>query len=125
MTQSGSDSGIQAVGQVPLGTHFCQFYRTKEDLIDTLVPYFMAGLRSNELCLGGTSEPRQAAEAAALMHEAMPGFEDFRSRGQIEIVDFQDWYLRTGGQDGGDAREGWIDWERRALDAGYEGLRLT
>jgi hypothetical protein len=32
MTQSGSDSGIQAVGEVPLGTHFCQFYRTKEDL---------------------------------------------------------------------------------------------
>ncbi|HSK78902.1 MAG TPA: MEDS domain-containing protein [Thermoanaerobaculia bacterium] len=125
MTQSGSDSGIQAVGQVPLGTHFCQFYRTKEDLIDTLVPYFTAGLRSNELCLWVTSEPLRAAEATALMHEAMPDFEDFLSRGQIEILDFQDWYLRTGGQDGADALQGWMSWERRALDAGYEGLRLT
>ena len=125
MAQMGSDSGIEAVGEVPLGTHFCQFYRTKQDLIDTLVPYFTAGLRSNELCLWVTSDPLGAAEATALMHEAMPDFEDFLSRGQIEILDYEDWYLRTGGQDGCDTLQMWIDWERRALAAGYQGLRLT
>ncbi len=26
------------------GIHFCQFYQTKEDLMDILVPYFKAGL---------------------------------------------------------------------------------
>ncbi|HKV08688.1 MAG TPA: MEDS domain-containing protein [Thermoanaerobaculia bacterium] len=123
--QPGRDSGIQAVGQVPLGTHFCQFYRTKADLIDTLVPYFTAGLRANELCLWVASDPLRAAEATALMHAAMPDFEGFLSRGQIEILDYEDWYLRTGGQDGCDTLQLWIDWEQRALAAGYEGLRLT
>ena len=26
------------------GTHFCQFYQTREDLMDILVPYFKVGL---------------------------------------------------------------------------------
>jgi two-component system, sensor histidine kinase PdtaS len=29
---------------VPRGTHFFQFYQTRGDLMDTLIPYFKAGL---------------------------------------------------------------------------------
>ncbi|NQT00384.1 MAG: MEDS domain-containing protein [Planctomycetes bacterium] len=42
-------TSIDVVGNVPWGTHFCQFYQTKEDLIGILVPYFKAGLEDNEL----------------------------------------------------------------------------
>jgi hypothetical protein len=38
------DTGITAIGDVPWGTHFCQFYQDKQDLVDILVPYFKAGL---------------------------------------------------------------------------------
>ncbi|WP_269849247.1 MEDS domain-containing protein [Methanosarcina horonobensis] len=44
-------SGNDIVGDIPCGTHFCLFYRTKEDLIDVLVPYFKAGLDNNEFCI--------------------------------------------------------------------------
>ncbi len=44
-------TAIGVVGNVPWGTHFCQFYKTKEDLIDILVPYFKAGLENNEFCI--------------------------------------------------------------------------
>jgi len=44
-------SGIDILGDVPWGTHLCQFYHTKEDLIDILVPYFKAGLENNEFCM--------------------------------------------------------------------------
>ena len=33
-------SGINLIGDTPWGTHFCQFYETKDDLIDILAPYF-------------------------------------------------------------------------------------
>ncbi len=33
-------SGIGIIGDLSWGTHFCQFYQTREDLIDILVPYF-------------------------------------------------------------------------------------
>ncbi len=29
-------SGIACVGEVPWGTHFCQFYETEQDLLDIL-----------------------------------------------------------------------------------------
>jgi hypothetical protein len=44
-------TGIDILGDVPWGTHFCLFYKTKEDLFDILVPYFKAGLESNEFCI--------------------------------------------------------------------------
>ena len=32
-------SGISLVGDLSWGHHLCQFYRTKEDLLEILVPY--------------------------------------------------------------------------------------
>jgi hypothetical protein len=56
-------SGIDIVGDVPWGIHFCQFYRTKEDLADVLAPYYKAGLDNNESCLWITSYPLEVEEA--------------------------------------------------------------
>lgn len=78
--------GIGVIGTVPWGTHFCQFYQTKEDLLDTLVTYFKAGLENNEFCMWITSEPLSAEEAGRAMRRAMPDFDDRIGRGQIEIL---------------------------------------
>ena len=40
-------TGIDIVGDVRWGTHFCQFYQTKVDLVDTMVSCFKAGLIHN------------------------------------------------------------------------------
>lgn len=45
------EAGISVVGRMPWGTHFCHFYETREDLLDTLIPYFKTGLENNEFCL--------------------------------------------------------------------------
>lgn len=39
--------GIGVIGDAPWGTNFRQFYQTREDLVDILVPYLKAGLESN------------------------------------------------------------------------------
>ena len=51
------NSGINLIGDIPWGTHLCQFYETPEDLTDILVPYFKAGLENNEYCMWVTSAP--------------------------------------------------------------------
>jgi len=51
------ETGIAVLGSVPWGTHICQWYETKRDLLDVMVPYFKAGLENNELCVWITSEP--------------------------------------------------------------------
>jgi signal transduction histidine kinase len=119
-----SPSGIQAVGDLAFGTHFCQFYRTRQDLIETLVPFFESGLRHGEACMWVTSTPLTAEDAWEAMRAAMPDFEDFVTRGQIEICDYEDWYLTSAGTPA-EVLQGWLDRERRALEQGFMGLRLT
>jgi hypothetical protein len=43
-----TNCGLPGVGEVPHGIHMCHFYRGREDLVAALVPFFAAGLRSNE-----------------------------------------------------------------------------
>ena len=93
-------SGIDIIGDVPWGTHFALFYRTKEDLIDVLVPYFVAGLENNEYCMWVTAEPLDAGEARAKLAAAMPDFGRYVEKGQIEIIPFTDWYKIDGKFDG-------------------------
>src|SRR3990170_1170585 len=90
------DSGIALIGEVPWGTHFCQFYQTPQDLIDILVPYFQQGLEHDEFCMWVTSEPLKVDEAKAALRRVVPDLDERILRGQIEIIDYSDWYTATG-----------------------------
>jgi len=117
--------GVDLVGAVPFGTHLCQFYETKKDLIDILVPYFAEGLRSNEFCLWVTSPPLEVDEAKEAIRNAVPDLEAFVAKGQIEIISYNEWYLLGGKFDSKRVPQGWVDKENAALKRGFEGLRLS
>jgi hypothetical protein len=120
------DSGIFVVGEVPWGSHLCQFYHNKVELLDVLVPYFKAGLEGNEYCLWITSEDVSADEARSALHEALPdGERDRLYTGQLEILDYAQWYLQGGSFDPGRIIAGWMGKLLGALDSGYEGLRAA
>lgn len=85
-------SGIDVIGAIPWGTHFCQFYNPQADLSENLVPYFEAGLGAGEACLWVTGAKLEAQQAEALMIDAVPEFNKFISSGQMEIVAIADWY---------------------------------
>lgn len=121
----GRPLGIPAIPEAPWGTHFCQFYRTKQDLLDILVPYFVQGLRHNEYCMWVTCEPLQTREALTAMRAATPDFASALERGQIEIISYRDWYLAGGGFDGDRVLAAWVDSLNTARDRGFDGLRLT
>ncbi len=89
-------TGIDVVGNAAWGTHLCQFYQDKQDLIDILVPYFRQGLTDNEFCMWVTSEPLGVEEARAALGAVEPALDDYIRRGQIEILDYTQWYTRTG-----------------------------
>jgi PAS domain S-box-containing protein len=117
--------GIDFVGDIPWGTHLCQFYETKHDLSDILVPYFAEGLRSNEACIWITSEPLEVEEATAALKKAVPDIDRFIKSGQLAILSYTDWYLKDGTFDADRVLQGWIEKEQEALSRGFEGLRLT
>jgi PAS domain S-box-containing protein len=117
--------GLDLVGDVPWGTHLCQFYQTKEDLIDILVPYFAEGLRGNEFCIWVTSPPLEVKEAEAALRKAVPDLNLYLQKGQIEMLSYKDWYLLGGTFNSDRVLRGWVKKEKAALRRGFDGLRLT
>ena len=119
------ESGIDVLGSVVWGTHVCLFYRTKEDLINMLVPYFKAGLENNEFCIWITSDPLDPTEAKSAMKKAMPDFDKYLTKGQIEIIPHDQWYLDQGVFDMERVMKGWLSKLNAALSNGYAGMRVT
>jgi len=119
------NSGIDVIGSVPWGTHFCQFYQTKQDLIEILVPYFKAGLENNEFCMWITSEPLMVSEAQEAMRKAVKDFDEYLRQGQIEVIPYHEWYLLGGKFSDDRVLAAWVSKLEQALARGYSGLRLT
>jgi hypothetical protein len=125
MNEKLRKSGIGAVGDAPWGSHMCQFYETKEDLLRLLVPYFKAGLKNNEFCLWVTSEPVTREDAWEAMAKAMPNFHRYLETGQIEIIPYTDWYLKKNAFESGDVLDRGINKLNETLTNGYDGMRIT
>jgi PAS domain S-box-containing protein len=125
MNQNLRSSGIDIIGDVPWGTHFCQFYQTKEDLMDILVPYFKAGLENNEFCMWVTSKPLDVKEAKEAIRRVVPDIDVYMEKGQIEIIPYTQGYVKDGVFDSDRVLNGWVEKLNQALANGYDGLRLT
>jgi signal transduction histidine kinase len=118
-------TGTDYLGSVPWGTHFCEFHSIREELADTLVPYFAAGLQQDEFCLWVTSDPSGVQGAKTGLRKAAPYLDRYLDIGQIEVFDCRDWYLRGGHFDSDRVFGQWVEKEKRSLDSGYKGLRVT
>jgi len=125
MERETRKTGIAIIGDVPWGTHLCQFYQTKEDLTDILMPYFKAGLDNNEFCMWVTSEPLRVEEVKAALEKAVTNVDDYIRKGQIEILDQSEWYTKSGKFNADEVLQGWVEKENKALERVFDGLRLT
>jgi hypothetical protein len=118
-------SGITLIGNIPWGTHFCQFYTTKKDLFDILVPYFRAGLENNELCVWVTSDFLTKDDALGAMAADIPNFAQYLDKGQIEVFPHTDWYLKGGNFDLQRTLNMWMEKHDEALSRGFAGMRVS
>ena len=118
-------TGIEILGDVPWGTHICLFYETKNDLIDTLVPYFVAGLVNKEFCVWAVSEPLTVDAARTALAKGIPKFERHLAAGSLEILPGEEWYLKGNEFDLQRITGGWAEKLRSALARGYEGIRIS
>lgn len=125
MPSQETPSGIEAVGPVPWGAHFCQLYETVEDMADVLVPYFKTGLERKELCHWVTSEHFGAEDAKSALRAAYPDLDRALASGQITIMDRREWYQRSGDFVAREVVDGWLSHEAKARSDGYTGYRLT
>jgi hypothetical protein len=86
----------KALLDMPWGSHVCQFYTRKEDLVEMLVPYFKQGLENNDACvwLVGDLTVEEAGNALAA---AVPDLERYRAKGQMQIRHYTELYTNPDG----------------------------
>ena len=125
MTSKLRNTGIGPAGCRPWGTHFCNFCATKTELVEMLVPYFKAGLENKEFCVWVLSEPVTEPEAWNALKEAIPELDEYRADRSMEIFHAREWYLEHGIFDMERVTRAWNDKLNRALDRGYEGMRVS
>ena len=119
-------TGIDVVGDmVAWGAHFCLFYETKEDLLDTLISYCKSGLESEEYCLWIVAEPLRIEEATDALKGAVPDLDRYLADSRLEIASARDWFLQGGTFDGRRVTGGWYEKLASVSARGYAGMRVT
>jgi hypothetical protein len=114
------DTGIPGVGKVSWGKHICQLFRSKSDLVQSIVPYILAGLRNNERIMSGAGMPFYADEVKGELIKVHPRFEERLDKGQITVFDHHEWYMSNPSED---PVKDLLPTEKQALTDGYRGLR--
>lgn len=120
-----TECGLPGTRQIPYGVHMCNFYKTRDELIAALVPFFAAGLRGNERCIWITAAPLHAVDAIVELEKANSEVRTAIADGSLVVRDYEDWYAEAGALRGNQVVDLWLAEERRALAGGYSGLRIT
>jgi PAS domain S-box-containing protein len=125
MTTEMRKTGVDVVGDIPWGTHFCLFYETRADLLETLVSYCKVGLENQEFCLWVVAEPLTREDARHALKRVVPDLDQYLADQSIEIVAARDWYLQDGTFNLNRVISGWNEKLAQASARGYTGVRVT
>src|SRR6267154_4517214 len=125
MTTALRNTGIEPVGEMPWGTHFCHFYETRDDLLETLLPFFKAGLEAGEFCAWVVSEPLPETAVWQALDRAVPGLDRYVSDQSIEVLKARDVDLAGGEIDLHRIIGNWNAKLEDALSRGYPGIRVS
>jgi signal transduction histidine kinase len=125
VTEELRKTGIGNVGDIPWGTHFCNFYEAKEDPFDILIPYFKTGLENNEFCMWVIFPPHSEEETKEALRRTTPGLDQRLAAGDIEILEHKEWYLKGDTFDLQRVIDGWLEKLTQALSKGYAGMRAN
>src|SRR5438093_3082134 len=119
-------NGIDVVGDmVAWGAHFCFFYETREDLVDTLISYCKSGLESGEYCMWIVAEPLSVGEAKDALKTAVPDLDRHLADSRLELASARDWFLPGGSFDGKRLTRSWYEKLASVSARGYAGMRVT
>lgn len=105
--------------------HICLFYGFQKDLLELAVPYFREGLRNNDLCMWVVSDSLGIKGAKEALSMEVKNVDAYIKKGQLEILDYRDWYVKEGKFIPNRVLKGWAEKEKQALKQGFMGLRLS
>jgi hypothetical protein len=116
----------KALLDMPWGSHVCQFYNDKEELVEMLVPYFKQGLERNEACVWMVGD-LTIEQARAALAAAVPDLDRYMATGQMLIKHYSELYTEPNGavKPPGELSEQFAALESTVEANGYAGLRAS
>lgn len=116
----------RALLDLPWGSHVCQFYSDKDELVRMLVPYFRQGLERNEACVWLVGD-LSVQEAQAALAATVPNLDDFLRSGQMQILHYTDLYTDAQGEvkPPDQLSTEFASLESLITDKGFEGVRAS
>ena len=116
----------KALLDMPWGSHVCQFYNAKEDLVEMLVPYFKQGLERNEACVWLVGD-LTISEARNALAAAVPNLNDYLATGQMQIRHYSEFYTDANGlvKPADELSEQFAAMGSAMTDKGFAGLRAS
>ena len=117
-------SGLNHLGSVPWGTHFCHLYESDIGLYNIVLPFLEAGLRHNEYCVWVTPQYLEKEKAIGVVRKGILGFEQ-EEQAHIHIIGCDEWYLRNGQFDPQEIFREALKKIFEAESDGFEGFRIT
>jgi hypothetical protein len=118
------DPVLDSLTDFPCGTHACQFYRNRQDLIDAAAAFVDSGIKAKELCVWVTPDVLTADETVEAVRKQLRNLNASIHLDQLEVFPRSEWVSPDGGFQ---ARGTVTDWERmfsRAREKGYVGVRI-
>jgi hypothetical protein len=116
----------KALLDMPWGSHICQFYKRKEDLVKMLVPYFKQGLEKNDACVWLVGD-LTVEEARSALAAVVPGLERYMAKGQMQIRHYTELYTNPNGtvKPADELSEQFAEMGSTVRAKGFAGLRAS
>jgi len=115
------ETGFERIGP---GEHLCGFYSDKEEEYSIVVPFFRAGLQNKEKCIWILDESTEE-EAIQAFRRMNIDLEKHLASKQFVLLSGQETYLKGGYFDPDRMVEILKQNEKRAIEEGYLGLRVS
>lgn len=125
MNKYNNHISYSLTGQISWGTQLCHYFRSKEELFEILIPFFMTGLKNNELCLWVISPLISMKEAEREMGQAVPEFTKYLERGQMKIVSYDTWDFKDGINSFNTVIHGLKSGLKKCTEGSYKGARIA
>jgi hypothetical protein len=119
-------SGEKALLDMPWGSHVCQFYERREDLVEMLVPYFKQGLENNDACVWLVGD-LTVEEAGSALAAVVPGLDRYMANGQMQIRHYTEFYTAPDGtvKSPDTLRDQFAEMGSSVTAKGFSGLRAS
>ncbi|MGI6486629.1 MAG: MEDS domain-containing protein [Tepidanaerobacteraceae bacterium] len=115
-------TGIDILGDVTLGTHICQFYSLKSDLL-ILALFMKEGLQNNELCVWIYSQNTTFQQVKEIISTQVNDIDDYINSGQLKIIPYTSWYVINESFDENRVNGLWIKLAKYADENRFNGIR--